>query len=103
MSGWAHTSDAQIVDQLFATLGKQDQLRRYVSTQHVSVEGSLLEAWASHTSFRLEDPEPPLGSSAHGHPREAQGRGRPHRELADPETDRESFGWAKSIAGRPQT
>jgi hypothetical protein len=37
------------------------QLRRYVSSEHFSVDGTLLNAWASHKSFRPKDGLPPEG------------------------------------------
>jgi hypothetical protein len=33
-------------------------LRRYVSSEHFSVDGTLLEAWASHNSFKPKDGPP---------------------------------------------
>jgi Transposase DDE domain len=42
-------------------------LRRYVSSEHFSVDGTLLEAWASHKSFKPKDDpptEPPTGRNA---------------------------------------
>ena len=43
---------------------QQAKLRRYVSSEHFSVDGTLLEAWASHKSFRPKDDQggkPPSG------------------------------------------
>ena len=43
---------------------RQAKLRRYVSSEHFSVDGTLLEAWASHKSFKPKDgppAEPPAG------------------------------------------
>jgi Transposase domain (DUF772) len=44
---------AEIADRFFAAVVRQAQLRRYVSSEHFSVDGTLLEAWASHKSFKL--------------------------------------------------
>ena len=38
---------------------RQAKLRRYVSSDHFSVDGTLLEAWASHKSFKPKDGPPP--------------------------------------------
>ena len=38
--------------------GRQAKLRRYVSSDHFSVDGTLLEAWASHKSFQPKDGPP---------------------------------------------
>src|SRR5918993_1130986 len=41
---------AEIADRFFAAVVRQAKLRRYVSSDHFSVDGTLLEAWASHKS-----------------------------------------------------
>ena len=46
---------------------RQAKLRRYVSSDHFSVDGTLLEAWASHKSFKPKDgppAPPPAGRNA---------------------------------------
>jgi len=48
--------DHAIADRFFEEMVRQAQLRRYVSSEHFSVDGTLLEAWASHKSFK---PNPP--------------------------------------------
>ncbi len=45
----------EIADRFFAAVVEQAQLRRYISGEHFSVDGTLLEAWASHKSFRPKD------------------------------------------------
>ncbi len=42
----------EIADRFFAAVVAQARLRRYVSSEHFSVDGTLLEAWASHKSFK---------------------------------------------------
>lgn len=44
--------DHEIADRFFAAVVAQAKLRRYVSSEHFSVDGTLLEAWASHKSFK---------------------------------------------------
>jgi transposase len=44
-----------ISDRFFAAVVQQAKLRRYVSSDHFSVDGTLLEAWASHKSFQPKD------------------------------------------------
>lgn len=44
--------EAEITDRFFAAVVRQAKLRRYVSSDHFSVDGTLLEAWASHKSFK---------------------------------------------------
>ena len=56
--------NAEVADQFFAAVVRQAKLRRYISSDHFSVDGTLLEAWASHKSFKPKDQppsEPPSG------------------------------------------
>ena len=56
--------DHDIADRFFQAVVRQAQLRRYVSSEHFSVDGTLLEAWASHKSFKPkdgDDDDPPKG------------------------------------------
>jgi transposase len=79
----------EIAERFFSAVVRQAKLRRYVSSEHFSVDGTLLEAWASHKSFRpKEGPEPPAVSG--GRNSEVDFRGRPrsnrtHRSTTDPE------------------
>jgi transposase len=45
----------EIADRFFAAVVGQAKLRRYLSSDHFSVDGTLLEAWASHKSFKPKD------------------------------------------------
>ena len=49
--------DADVADEFFAAVVRQAKLRRYISSDHFSVDGTLLEAWASHKSFKPKDSE----------------------------------------------
>src|SRR5438105_2143837 len=80
----------EIADRFFAAVVKQAHLRRYISGEHFSVDGTLLEAWASHKSFRPKDDggkggPPPPGRNAevdyHGERRSNE----THRSTTDPE------------------
>lgn len=83
--------EAEIADRFFAAVVRQAQLRRYVSSEHFSVDGTLLEAWASHKSFKPKDhpgsggPAAPVGRNVeanfHGHKRSNQ----THRSTTDPD------------------
>lgn len=80
--------DADIADRFFAAVVAQAKLRRYVSSEHFSVDGTLLEAWASHKSFKPKDgppAPPPAGRNAevsfHGQRRSNQ----THQSTTDPE------------------
>src|SRR5438045_1425146 len=48
----------EVADEFFAAVVRQAKLRRYVSSEHFSVDGTLLKAWASHKSFKPKDQGP---------------------------------------------
>ena len=79
---------AEIADRFFAAVVDQAKLRRYVSSDHFSVDGTLLEAWASHKSFKPNDgppADPPIGRNSevdfHGQKRSNA----THTSTTDPE------------------
>ncbi|MEZ5375252.1 MAG: IS5 family transposase [Acidimicrobiales bacterium] len=47
--------DHAIADEFFAAVVAQARLRRYTSSEHFSVDGTLLQAWASNKSFKPND------------------------------------------------
>ena len=47
--------DHDIADVFFAAVVEQAKLRRYMSSDHFSVDGTLLQAWASNKSFKPND------------------------------------------------
>jgi len=83
--------DQNIADEFFAAVVRQAKLRRYMSSDHFSVDGTLLEAWASHKSFKPKDAEPQDdGGSAKGRNSEVQWHGQKrsndtHASTTDPE------------------
>jgi transposase len=81
--------DHEIADRFFAAVVGQAKLRRYCSSDHFSVDGTLLEAWASHKSFKPKDGSGP-GASGRGRNAETNFRGRSrsnqtHASTTDPE------------------
>jgi transposase len=81
--------DHEIADRFFAAVVRQAKLRRYISSEHFSVDGTLLEAWASHKSFKPKDGAPPPTVSE-GRNSEVDFRNQPrsnqtHRSTTDPE------------------
>jgi transposase len=95
--------DHDIADRFFAAVVGQAKLRRYVSSDHFSVDGTLLEAWASHKSFQpKEGPRGPLppGRNAevdfHGQRRSNE----THASTTDPEARmaRKSFATAAKLS-----
>jgi transposase len=95
--------DHEIGDRFFAAVVAQAKLRRYVSSDHFSVDGTLLEAWASHKSFQPKDgppTSPPAGRNAevdfHGQRRTNE----THASTTDPEARmaRKSFATAAKLS-----
>jgi transposase len=78
----------EVADEFFAAVVRQAKLRRYVSSDHFSVDGTLLNAWASHKSFKPKDGPPP--SAPAGRNVEVQWHGEKrsndtHASTTDPE------------------
>ena len=67
--------DQNIADEFFAAVVRQAKLRRYISSDHFSVDGTLLEAWASHKSFKPKDSEPGSDDGPKGRNAEVQWHG----------------------------
>lgn len=47
--------DHEIADVFFGAVVEQAKLRRYMSSDHFSVDGTLLQAWASNKSFKPDN------------------------------------------------
>ena len=80
--------DHEIADRFFAVVVAQARLRRYVSSEHFSVDGTLLEAWASHKSFRPKDGPggpPPAGRNAEANFHGERRTNETHQSTTDPE------------------
>ena len=58
--------DHAIADAFFEAVVSQAKLRRYISSDHFSVDGTLLEAWASHKSFKPKEGDGPSERSSGG-------------------------------------
>jgi transposase len=79
----------EVADEFFAAVVRQAKLRRYISSEHFSVDGTLLKAWASHKSFKPKD-GPPSEPPAAGRNVEVQWHGQKrtndtHASTTDPE------------------
>jgi transposase len=78
----------EIADQFFAAVVGQAKLRRYCSSEHFSVDGTLLEAWASHKSFKPKDGPPPPPTAGRNAEVSFHGQRRSndtHQSTTDPE------------------
>jgi len=80
----------EVADEFFAAVVRQAKLRRYISSDHFSVDGTLLQAWASHKSFKPKHgpPPPPDPSARRNAEVQWQGQKRSndtHASTTDPE------------------
>ena len=82
-----------MADEFFAAVVRQAKLRRYISSDHFSVDGTLLKAWASHKSFKPKD-GPPAGPA--GGPQRRGAVARPETLERHPRLDDRSRGPAVS-------
>ena len=78
----------EVADEFFAAVVRQAKLRRYISSEHFTVDGTLLKAWASHKSFKPKDgppSDPPIGRNTevgfHGEKRSNE----THASTTDPD------------------
>lgn len=82
--------DGEIAAKFLAAVLAQPRVKKLLSTEHFSVDGTLIEAWASMKSFKPKDP--PEGGSPEGGGRNAEvdfkGQKRSnetHRSTTDPD------------------
>ena len=79
--------DGDIAAAFFDAILIHADRERLLSNEHFTVDGTLLEAWASHKSFRRRDEEPPTGGG--GNPTVNFHRERrtneTHRSTTDPD------------------
>ena len=80
----------EIADRFFAAVVERAKLRRYCSSEHFSVDGTLLEAWASHKSFKPKaaagrGEAPQRGRNAEEDLRGTKRRNDTHQSTTDPE------------------
>src|SRR5215207_11356293 len=81
----------EAADEFFAAVVRQAKLRRYISSDHFSVDGTLLQAWASHKSFKPKDGPPPPSDPSASRNAEVQWHGQKrsndtHASTTDPES-----------------
>ena len=93
----ARLLEHNVADEFFAAVVRQAKLRKYVSSDHFSVDGTLLEAWASHKSFKPKDGPP--GDRPEGRNAEANFHGEKRSNTTHVSTtDPESRLYRKSVA-----
>jgi hypothetical protein len=102
--------EGDIAAKLLSAVLAHPRVKRLLSTDHFSVDGTLIEAWASMKSFRPKDgsDEPPADGGGrngetdfHGEKRSNDTR---HAGYAVSQSIRkpieEAFGWIKMVAGQ---
>ena len=82
--------EADVARVLLKEVVKEARRRRLLSADHFTVDGTLLEAWASHKSYRPRDERPPHdgGRGGRNRPRNFKGERRrreTHASTTDPE------------------
>jgi transposase len=60
--------EGDVAHEFFAAIGDQARAQGWLSDEHFTVDGTLLEAWASHKSFRPKDGPPPPSDGDPGNP-----------------------------------
>jgi transposase len=81
----------QVVEGFFTEVMRLADKRKLLSKEHFSVDGTLIQAWASHKSFTPKDGgDPGAGSGGGGRNAEADWKGRPrsndtHVSTTDPD------------------
>lgn len=75
-----------VANRFFSAVVEEARRRRWLSDEHFTVDGTLLEAWASHKSFRPKD-EPPAdgGRNADVSFRGEKRRNDTHASTTDPD------------------
>ena len=96
--------DADIARELFKAVVEQARMAGLLSDEHFSVDGTMIEAWASHKSFRPKDGSSgPGGSGGRNEVRDfrgEQGTNDTHGSTTDPEAKlyRKSAGMTAKLA-----
>jgi transposase len=74
-----------VAQAFFAAVIAQARAAQLLSDEHFTVDGTLIEAWAGHKSFRPRDEGPGPGSGGEGGFKGERRRNDTHRSTTDPE------------------
>ncbi len=81
--------EGEIAQRFFEAVLGQARANGLLSDEHFTVDGTLIEAWASHKSFRPMDDQQPPGSDAGSNPtidfKGAKRSNETHRSVTDPD------------------
>lgn len=69
----------------FSAVTAQARQRKLLSDEHFTVDGTLIEAWASHKSFRPKDGSDDDAAGGEGGFRDRKRRNDTHRSTSDPD------------------
>jgi transposase len=85
---------SEVAQQFFAEVNKQ--ARRFMSDEHFTVDGTLIQAWASQKSFRQKDGSDDDGANFHGQKRSNE----THESTTDPDARlyKKSYGKESHLA-----
>jgi transposase len=85
---------SEVAQQFFAEVNKQ--ARRFMSDEHFTVDGTLIQAWASQKSFRRKNGSDDDGTNFHGQQRKNE----THESTTDPDARlyRKSYGKESHLA-----
>ena len=85
---------SEVAQQFFAEVNKQ--ARRFMSDEHFTVDGTLIQAWASQKSFRKKDGSDGDGTNFHGQQRKNE----THESTTDPDARlyKKSYGKESHLA-----
>jgi len=75
--------EGEIANEFFAVVVEQARAMRLLSDEHFTVDGTLIEAWASHKSFRPKDGTDNTGGGGNFHG--SKRRNETHESKTDPE------------------
>lgn len=80
--------DHEVIPELFAEVVEGARRRNLLSEEHFSVDGTLIQAWASHKSFQPKDDGSPKGGGGRNQEVDFRGENRgnaTHASRTDPE------------------
>jgi transposase len=85
---------SEVAQQFFAAVNRQ--AKRFMSDNHFTVDGTLIQAWASHKSFRAKDGGDSDGANFHGQKRSND----THESTTDPDARlyKKSYGKESHLA-----
>jgi transposase len=85
---------SEVARQFFAEVNQQ--AKRFMSDEHFTVDGTLIQAWASHKSFRKKDGSDDDGTNFHGQQRKNE----THESTTDPDARlyKKSYGKESHLA-----